>query len=170
MSKTESIQSGTTFPSMYLPLAILRWSRTLWSESPANLGRRTVPTAWEREHARALKERHLAERDAETSRLNKLIEQKLADLDKILSVGIRAILYSITTPGSSRSRYSMLGNSIFLIQSRLWKNSSLLNLARLRGWSQGGEVATRRNEYRVKKNSTPPMRSGNILRKSAKDR
>jgi restriction system protein len=88
MSKTESIQSGTTFPSMYLPLAILRWSRTLWSESPANLGRRTVPTAWEREHARALKERHLAERDAETSRLNKLIEQKLADLDKILSVGI----------------------------------------------------------------------------------
>jgi hypothetical protein len=47
-----------------------------------------VPTAWEREQARALKERHLAEREAETNRLNELIEQKLAKLDNILSVGV----------------------------------------------------------------------------------
>lgn len=35
-----------------------------------------------------LKERHLAEREAEASRLNELINQKRADLDNILSVGI----------------------------------------------------------------------------------
>jgi restriction system protein len=43
-----------------------------------------VPTAWEREQ----KERYVAEREDETSRLNKLIDRKLADLGNILSVGI----------------------------------------------------------------------------------
>lgn len=47
-----------------------------------------MPTAWEREQARALKERHVAEREAKTNRLNELIEQKLAKLDNILSVGV----------------------------------------------------------------------------------
>ena len=47
-----------------------------------------MPTAWEREQARALRERHLAEREAETSRLNKLADRRLADLDNILSGGI----------------------------------------------------------------------------------
>lgn len=47
-------------------------------------GRCAVPTAWEREQ----KERYVAEREAETSRLNKLIDRKLADLDHILPVGI----------------------------------------------------------------------------------
>lgn len=47
-----------------------------------------MPTAWEREQARALKERHVAERETETNRRNELVEQKLADLDNILSVGV----------------------------------------------------------------------------------
>lgn len=46
-----------------------------------------MPTAWEREQARAFKERHLAEREADVSRRNELIDRELANLDSILSVG-----------------------------------------------------------------------------------
>lgn len=71
----------------HLALAILRWSRTLVGVA-CQPGRCTVPTAWEREQARALRERHLAEREADVSRRNKLIDQQLASLDTILSVAV----------------------------------------------------------------------------------
>lgn len=47
-----------------------------------------VPTAWEREQERERKERHLAEREAETRGLNEEIRQRLADLDDILAAGV----------------------------------------------------------------------------------
>jgi hypothetical protein len=70
--------------SPHLPESIA-YSR---GESACQPGRCTVPTAWEREQARALRERHLAEREAETSRLNKLLDRRLAELDSLLAVGI----------------------------------------------------------------------------------
>ena len=73
---------------MFIDLANPSGSRTLLAEFSANLGRCTVPTAWEREQERERKAQYLAEREAETRRRNALIDRRLADLDKILPAGL----------------------------------------------------------------------------------
>lgn len=158
------------FLGVQLHLAILRWSRSLMSESPANPGRSTVPTAWEREQARALRERHLAEREAETSRLNKLIEWQLDNLDNILSVGIlrnvildhnaRKLPFPVFDAGELDTPYAEPTPEGFLPP----EPGALMRM--VPGWRGRYEAQLMRAEEGL----TPPMRSGNNLRKTEKSR
>jgi hypothetical protein len=76
---------GVDCNGVFTDLANPSGSRTLLTELSANLGRSTVPTAWEREQERERKAKYLAEREAETRRRNALIDRRLTDLGKILS-------------------------------------------------------------------------------------
>lgn len=77
-----------------------------------------MPTASEREQERERKAQYLADREAETRRLNALIDRRLTDLDKILSAGLSQSALSITMPGRCLSWYLTLAGSIFLTQNQ----------------------------------------------------
>lgn len=158
-----------TFPSGLILSIYFPWrsfagrvlSRTRAACQP---GRSTVPTAWEREQ----KERHVAEREAETSRRNELIDRKRANLENILSVGISRNIVLDYNARKLPLPALDAGELDIPTKSQLWKNSSLMNLARLHEWFPDGKLATRRNGCGLRRSSKQPMQSGNVLRENAK--